>query len=373
MNQALATFKDNLPTRKDETWKYTNIKFFFEDDFKAQDIGHTSLIENTDSFELRINNNVLKNLSNDYLTVEISDSKNEKLLSGNIQKDKAYNFITQSVSKELNITIEKDLKKPLYIIHEASNENNLIETVLNISSKTQKLEIVEVFKSTDDSKCIISNLTKVSLEKNQIINHIIKQNLNNKSMLLNNTVSKVKADSHYSNVNIHTGSRLTRHNVHSEINEAGATSDIHGLYVLNDQAHVDTNSFIHHNAPHTYSNQLYKTVLDDSSRGVFTGLIRVEKDSQKVDSKQLNKNLLLTTKAHANSRPQLEIYADDVKCAHGSTTGQIRDEELFYFQSRGVNAQKARKILAKAFINEVIFKIDNLDIRKQILEDIQDD
>lgn len=192
-------------------------------------------------------------------------------------------------------------------------------------------------------------------------------------MLLNNTVSKIKADSHYSNVNIHTGSRLTRHNVHSEINEEGATSDIHGLYILNDDTHVDTNSFIHHNAPHTFSNQLYKTVLDDSSRGVFTGLIRVEKDSQKVDSKQLNKNLLLTKKAHANSRPQLEIYADDVKCAHGSTTGQIRDDELFYFQSRGINAVKARKILAKAFINEVIFKIENLNIRKQILEDIQND
>ena len=373
MNQALSTFKDNLPTRKDETWKYTNIKFFFEDEFKPQNVGHTSLVETNDAFELRINNNLLKDLSNNYITVKTSDLINESITSGNIQNDKAYSFITQSVKEELNVTINKDLNKPLYIIHEASSENNLIETVLNISSKAQKLEIVEIFKSTDDSKCIVSNLTKVNLEKNQIINHIVKQELNNQSMLLNNTISKIKADSHYSNVNIHTGSRLTRHNIHSEINESGATSDIHGLYVLNDETHVDTNSFIHHNAAHTYSNQLYKTVLDDSSRGVFTGLIRVEKDSQKVDSKQLNKNLLLTKKAHANSRPQLEIYADDVKCAHGSTTGQIRDEELFYFQSRGVNALKARKILAKAFINEVVFKIENLDIRKKMLEDIQND
>ena len=106
--------------------------------------------------------------------------------------------------------------------------------------------------------------------------------------------------------------------------------------------------------------------MNDNARGVFTGKVRIDQDAQLVNAEQLNKNLLLSKKAHANSRPQLEIYADDVKCSHGSTTGQLSDDELFYFLARGIKKEKARQMLAKAFAHDVILKIPNQEIQKSI-------
>lgn len=365
-------FVANLPTRRDETWKYTNLSFFFKDTSLTEASNSSVSFNETEEFmELVFLNNPIDAFKNEFLEVSISDFSRSTFSHGNIEHDKAYTDLVLNTKSQVNVQVNKDLTKPLKITYNFEGENSFIYTAINIESKIDKLELLEEFNSLDENKVFISRLTNLNLNKNQTINHTAFQNLNKESVLINNTTSFLSQDSTYENINIHKGSRLTRHNAHSEINETNATSSIHGLYVLENETHIDTNSFIYHNAPHTFSHQLYKTVLDNSSRGVFTGLIRVEKDAQFIESKQLNKNLLLTTKAHANSRPQLEIYADDVKCAHGSTTGQINEDELFYFQSRGINKEKAKNILAKAFINEVIFKIQNKIIKNYILKELK--
>lgn len=369
---SLNNFISNLPTRRDETWKYTNLNFFFKDANLTQAKESSVKFNETEFFmELIFLNTPIDAFKNEYLEVSISDFSKNTFTHGNIKKDKAYEDLVLNAKSQVNIQINKDLNKPLKITYNYSGENSFNYCSVNIESNIDKLDIFEEFCSIDDHKVFISRATNFNLNPNQIINHTTFQKLNNKSALINNSISFLSKDSTYENINIHSGSRVTRHNAHSEINASNATSSIHGLYVLESETHVDTNSFIYHNAPHTFSHQLYKTVLDDSSRGVFTGLIRVEKDAQFIESKQLNKNLLLTNKAHANSRPQLEIYADDVKCAHGSTTGQINEDELFYFQSRGINKEKAKNILAKAFINEVIFKIQNKTIKEYILKELK--
>jgi Fe-S cluster assembly protein SufD len=144
----------------------------------------------------------------------------------------------------------------------------------------------------------------------------------------------------------------------------------HGVYTLQGTQHSDVNSFINHKAPHTESAQLYKGIMSDKSRGVFTGLIKVDRDAQFINSAQLNKNLLLSKGAHVNSRPQLEIFADDVKCSHGSTTGQLNEDELFYFESRGIRPEKARMMLSHAYTYDVLLKINNKNIRNYIQADI---
>ncbi len=371
---SLTNFKNNIPTRRDETWKYTNLNFFFKDEESLETFNKSSIsfTESENFYELDLLNSPIDAFKNEYIEISISDFSKKELKHGNLKSDKAYVDLELNIKSQLNITVAKDLKKPLKINRIFEGQNSYTYAALNIESKANKLELIEHFKSNDDNKVFISNSTNINVDANKIINHTVFQDLNTKSLLINNTTSFLEKDSNYENINIHRGSRLTRHNAHSEINATNATSSVHGLYVINGDTHIDTNSFIYHNAPHTYSHQLYKTVLDDSSRGVFTGLIRVEKDAQFIESKQLNKNLLLTKKAQANSRPQLEIYADDVKCAHGSTTGQINEDELFYFESRGINKSKARSILAKAFINEVIFKIQNTSIKNFITKEIMD-
>jgi len=164
------------------------------------------------------------------------------------------------------------------------------------------------------------------------------------------------------------GSALDREEVTTVLRGEGAESLLHGLYVINGEQHVDNHTVIDHAKPHCSSRELYKGILDGSSSGVFNGKIIVRKDAQKTDSKQSNKNLLLSEDAVINTKPQLEIYADDVKCTHGATIGQIDQEAVFYLRSRGIALEEARNMLTQAFANDVIEKVKFASLREKLRE-----
>jgi len=164
------------------------------------------------------------------------------------------------------------------------------------------------------------------------------------------------------------GSALDREEVTTVLRGEGAESLLHGLYVINGEQHVDNHTVIDHAKPHCSSRELYKGILDGSSSGVFNGKIIVRKDAQKTDSKQSNKNLLLSDDAVINTKPQLEIYADDVKCTHGATIGQIDQEAVFYLRSRGIALEEARNMLTQAFANDVIEKVKFESLREKLRE-----
>lgn len=153
------------------------------------------------------------------------------------------------------------------------------------------------------------------------------------------------------------GGQLTRLNLQVIHTESGSHSTVDGLYALQGPEHSDIFSSIEHRAAHTTSSQLVKGLLSDHSRGVFTGRVHIHRDAQQVDASQLNKNLLLTPKAHVFTRPQLEVDADDVKCAHGATVGQLSNDELFYLESRGFPPREAQSMLSHAFVQEVLEKV----------------
>jgi len=157
--------------------------------------------------------------------------------------------------------------------------------------------------------------------------------------------------------------KLNRKNLTLNLNEAGANGESYSLFLTNGREHSDINTAINHKAADTTSDQMAKGILDGESKGIFTGLIHIFPKSQRVASAQLNKNLLLSKKAQLHSQPQLEIFADDVKCSHGSTTGQLSDDEVFYFQARGIPADKARTLLAHGFGMEIVQKITNQEAR----------
>jgi len=174
-----------------------------------------------------------------------------------------------------------------------------------------------------------------------------------------------------SSVTTHTiafGGALDREEVTTVLRGEGAESLLHGLYVISGEQHVDNRTVIDHAKPHCSSRELYKGILDGRSSGVFNGKIIVRKDAQKTDSKQSNKNLLLSEDAVINTKPQLEIYADDVKCTHGATIGQIDQEAVFYLRSRGIALAEARALLTQAFASDVIEKIKFEPVRAQLKE-----
>lgn len=177
-------------------------------------------------------------------------------------------------------------------------------------------------------------------------------------------VSHLAKDANFRNVVLHLAGKMNRRNVDMKIAEAGAHGESFNLFLTNQEEHSDLNTAIHHLAADTTSAQIAKGILDGDSKGIFTGRIHIHPQAQRVNSSQLNKNLLLSKKAQVHSQPQLEIFADDVKCSHGSTTGQLSDDEVFYFEARGIPQEKARTLLAHGFGLEVVLKIQNEAVRK---------
>jgi Fe-S cluster assembly protein SufD len=175
-----------------------------------------------------------------------------------------------------------------------------------------------------------------------------------------------------SNFKIHTlttGGKLVRNNLKIELQEKNCNAYLNGLYIVSGDSHVDNHSFVDHASPECYSNELYKGVLNGNGRGVFNGKIFVRKDAQKTNAYQSNKNILLSDDAVMNSKPQLEIYADDVKCSHGATTGQLDPEALFYLRSRGISEANSKAMLTQSFAGEILESI-TLDAAREKAEEL---
>lgn len=170
-------------------------------------------------------------------------------------------------------------------------------------------------------------------------------------------------------VHLHTvalGSRLARHDIHTVLDGPGASAILNGLYLPSDEQHVDHHTWIDHAAPHCETHEYFNGVLDGKARSVFSGRIIVRPGAQRTDSKQTNNNLLLSADAHADSQPQLEIYADDVKCTHGSTTGPLDEKALFYLRSRGMGAEAARRLLTYGFAAEILDRMEVRPLRQRL-------
>ncbi len=178
-------------------------------------------------------------------------------------------------------------------------------------------------------------------------------------------------DSTYEGFNLTVGGRLTRNEIVAQIEGPGAHCSLNGIQLQRGRQHADTTMLIEHRAPHCTSNQFIRTVLGDQARGVYQGKVHVFRDAQKTDGYQLSNALLLSEGAEMDTKPELEIYADDVKCSHGATTGRLDDEPLFYMRSRGIPEREARALLIGSFLGEVIEKVGDEDIRIVLAERVK--
>jgi Fe-S cluster assembly protein SufD len=242
---------------------------------------------------------------------------------------------------------------------------------LFIAEENSSVEVVVCEHTLNDRDFLTNSATEVSVAENAQFNYSRIQNQSNKTSMVTNICFDQKANSkvNINTVTLHGG--LTRNNIFSKLDGEGAENTISGFFYCDEQQHVDYYTQVDHIKPNCQSNQLIKGVLDGEATGAFNGKIHVYRDAQKTMAYQRNNNILLNSAARMNSKPTLEIYADDVKCSHGATVGQLDEDALFYMRSRGIGNEESRLLLMSAFAHEVINNIKIAPLRERI-EDLID-
>jgi Fe-S cluster assembly protein SufD len=241
--------------------------------------------------------------------------------------------------------------------------------VLVIAAEGSEATVIESYASVEEDAVYWTNaVVEIVLADNARLEHYKLQRESQQAFHTAATVAELGRSSSFNSTTITMGAALARHDIRIALDHTGAECWVDGLYVVTTGQHADTHSLIDHSAAHCTSHQLYKGILDGKSRAVFNGKVFVREGAQKTDAMQTNRNLLLSNEARVDTKPQLEIFADDVKCAHGATVGQLEEEELFYLISRGLRPDLARNLLTYGFAEEVIAKIKIESIRRQLDE-----
>jgi Fe-S cluster assembly protein SufD len=258
----------------------------------------------------------------------------------------------------------------LFLAVKAAQPAAIFPRVLVVAERESAATLIESYASPEESLSFTNSLVEVFVGENARVTHYKVQRESERAFHIATTNAELGRSGVYDLTTITLGAQLSRHGLNIKLAHEGAECWADGLYLVGTGQHADTHSLIDHVSPHCTSHQLYKGILDGKSRAVFNGKVFVHKDAQKTDAMQSNKNLLLSNEARVDTKPQLEIYADDVKCAHGATVGQLEEEELFYLVSRGLHTDLARNLLTYGFAEELVEKIKIESIKRQLDEAI---
>jgi len=264
----------------------------------------------------------------------------------------------------LRIERETVINEPIELNFVASDGTVIFPHVVVIAGAGSKATIIESYSGTGNS--FTNAAVQVFVEDNANLTHYRVQKDWPEAFHIGTTEVTVGSGSRYDSTNINLGAAISRHDIDVKFTAEGGEATVDGLYMLNGKQHHDTHSIIDHQVPNCVSHQTYKGVLNDSSRAVFNGKVFVRENAHGTDAQQSNKNLLLSNNARVDTKPQLEIFNDDVKCSHGATVGQLEEEELFYLLTRGLPQTLARNLLTYGFAEEIINKIKIESIKSDL-------
>lgn len=253
----------------------------------------------------------------------------------------------------------------LFFGHAEGREHHLRN--LFVLEPSAEATVVETWASADASRSLHHVVSECVLGVNANLRHHVWQRLAPTSAWIGTSGVRQARDSRYQHQGLWLGASFSRQELRTQLREAGASTALEGIYLGRGAQHIDNHTWIEHEAPHCQSVERYKGVLDDASHGVFRGVVHVHPGAVKTDSQQANHTLLLSPRAEIDSKPQLEIYNDDVRCAHGSTVGQLQEEERFYLRSRGIPDADASKLLALAFVSDVVERVVDPSLREHSL------
>ena len=396
--EAFALFKDKgFPNLKDENWRHTNVAKKFETDY-GMDLGRKARINDIKgSFTCDVPNlkTVRGYIVNDNFIVADKDIEKlpEGVVIGNINHvaeqhptliEKFYNLLAQKGDSivQFNTSFIQDgivLYIPKNIVVEDTIQIvALLQTNVDILTNRRLLVIMEENShaslllcdhSSTDKKSLSIEVTEIFIGRGASLDLYELEETTESNTRLSNLFVNQEHDSRFNHCNITLTNGFTRNYIEVVLDGEGAETNINGLAIGDRKQHIDNRTLVEHKKGHCTSNELYKYILDEESTGVFAGKMLIQTDAQQTVSQQTNRNLCLTSCAHMYAQPQLEIYADDVKCSHGSTVGQLDENALFYMQQRGIPADEARHLLMYAFAGEVTdkIKLDALRERLHIL------
>lgn len=391
-DHALTLFAEQgFPSPRAEEWRYTNVSAIekkrflpvsatadtvdvqaFLAAYQLKDAWSLVLVDGYFSAELSLladlpESVMVSNLAN---LLEACDSLQNYL--GQAVSDTEHGFVAFNTAHFtdglfVHIPAKQVLSKPVQVLHIATQADSLVSTrTVIIADPMAEAELIETFVGVDNAY-LTAAVTEVFVGDNAAITLTKVQYEAEKAYHFGGTYVKQARSARFTHHNFALGSLLARCDVHSDLDDA-AECELNGLYLGVKRQHLDNHTRINHNKPHGISREFYKGVLDDRARGVFQGRVVVAEDAQKTDSNMNNRNLLLSADAEADTKPQLEIYADDVKCSHGVTVGQLDEKSIFYLQSRAIDEETARNILTFAFANEMVDKISHPELHGLILK-----
>lgn len=254
----------------------------------------------------------------------------------------------------------------LFLTAPGGAESVTFPRVLVVAERDSRLDIIETHAAVGDADYFTDAVVEVFVGEGARVTHYKVQDEAGSAYHVASTRAEVSKDGAYELTTVTLGARLSRHEIEVALTSPGASCRVDGLYIVGTGQHTDTHSLIDHREPNCTSRQNYKGILDGKSRAVFNGRVYVHEGASGTDAQQSNKNLLLSTDARVDTKPQLEIYNDDVKCAHGATVGQLEEEELFYLLSRGLHPDLARNLLTYGFAEEIVASIKFESIRAQL-------
>lgn len=392
--QAMESFyKQGIPTRKHEEYKYLNIDLMLKGEFTfaknktltSEQIERLKIV--ADAYIVIIENGIfVEELSklNDLplgLTIcglsqaaDLYSTVFEKhyAKTADVNSDAFIALNTAMARDGVFIHIQKNtiIQKPIHIIHISGAQENLIINPRNLIFVEQNAQakIIESYETVDSTAKTFSNaLTEIVVDENSIVDHYKIQDENQFGYLLNTTQIIQKKQSVFSTHTFTLSGSLVRNNLNIVLDDEGIESNLNGLYLTNENQVVDNHTLVDHRKPKCNSNELYKGIIDGKSTATFNGKIFVRRDAQKTNAFQSNKNILLSDDGTINTKPQLEIYADDVKCSHGTSTGKLDEDKIFYLRARGLGEASAKKLLMYAFASEVVDTI-KIDALRQYIE-----
>lgn len=384
-----------FPTVREEEWKYTNLAPLAKENFQPAiaardkpyaDVARYAYPETQTAHLVVVNGFLREDLSTktglgDVVAIDlfsaIADARYNKIARNYLARNANYHdnglqaLNTAFLQSGVFLWVPRNVKleTPLQITFLSDEPQTAsFPRLLVVAEENSSVTLIESFVSRDDERHFTNAIAEIVLKDGARLEHYRLQNESKSAFHVAATAAELGRASSYDVTSINLGAQLARHDVSVVMDHEGAECRVDGLYVVGANQHSDTHSVIDHKQPHCNSHQLYKGILDGNGRAVFNGKIFVREGAQKTDAMQTNKNLLLSAQARVDTKPQLEIYADDVKCAHGAAVGQINEDELFYLQARGLNPELGRSLLTYGFAEEVIGKIKIDSIRSQLDE-----
>ena len=371
-----------IPNRKTEAWKYTSLASLTQGDFAhaapSVDASMVTLpnIAGIDALRLVVINGELNIEASDAkaleLIVHFADATQEQqdqinALLGTLQGEGGHLFAQLNDANInaglfLNIPRNQRLKQPIHICYLTTPNSEktgfTVNTRLLVNLETSaEATVIEHYIGDEEQNSFTNAVSEFRVGDNAKLIHYRLQLMTEGALHIGNAHIDLQRDANYEGFHLGLGTKLTRNDIVVNHNVGGSHSEMAGVYVPKNKQLIDFHTCIEHKAAHCTSNEVFRGIMNDQSKAVFNGRIQIHRDAQKTLAELSNKNLLLTNTAEINTKPELEIYADDVKCAHGATVAQLEEKAMFYLQSRGISKADAKVMLSFGFINELI---DNL-------------